>query len=88
MEHEEKYEKMNMAEKSWTEVSFGYFVPLSNKEMTPHELLDDYFGRAEIESVIKTGKAYVNLLPLCNGMPRPSAGRYCSTSLTLSFTCC
>ena len=48
MEHEEEYEKMNMAEKSWTEVSFGYFVPLSNKGMTLHELLDDYSGRTEM----------------------------------------
>ena len=48
MEHEEEYEKKNMAEKSWTEVSFGYFVPLSNKGMTLHELLDDYSGRTEM----------------------------------------
>ena len=39
---------MNMAEKSWTEVSFGYFVPLSNKVMTLHELLDNYSGRTEM----------------------------------------
>ena len=67
MEHEEEYGKMTMAEKSWTEVSFGYFVLLSNndKDLTPEELLDDYFGRTGIESVIKTAKEYVNLLPLC-----------------------
>lgn len=65
MEHEEEYGKMSAAEKSWTEVSFGYFVLLSNKDMTPAELLDDYFGRTGIESVIKTAKEYVNLLPLC-----------------------
>ena len=64
-EHQEEFEKMSMAEKTWTEVSFGYFVLLSNQEKTPAELLDDYFGRAEIEAVIKTGKEYLNLLPLC-----------------------
>ena len=64
-EHPDEYEKMKMKEKTWTEVSFGYFVLLSNEEKTPAALLDDYFGRTDIESVIKTGKEYVNLLPLC-----------------------
>ena len=61
----EEYESMKMREKTWMEVSFGYFVLLSNEDMTPAGLLEDYFGRTDIESVIKTGKEYVNLLPLC-----------------------
>lgn len=64
-EHPEEYERMKMKEKTWMEVSFGYFVLLSNEDKTPAGLLDDYFGRTDIESVIKTGKEYVNLLPLC-----------------------
>ena len=64
-EHPEEYEKLTMAEKTWMEVSFGYFVLISNIEMTPAQMLDCYFGRTEIESVIKTAKEYVNLLPLC-----------------------
>ena len=31
---------------------------------TPARLLNDYFGRTDIETVIKIGKEYVNLLPL------------------------
>ena len=65
MAHRDEYDRMGMAEKTWTEVSFGYFVLLSNAEKTPAETLDDYFGRTSIESVIKTAKEYVNLLPLC-----------------------
>ena len=64
-EHAEEFEKMKMKDKTWTEVSFGYFVLLSNDDKTPAGLLDDYFGRTDIETVIKTGKEYVNLLPLC-----------------------
>ena len=64
-EHPDEYGKKNMKEKTWMEVSFGYFVLLSNEDKTPPELLDDYFGRTDIETVIKTGKEYVNLLPLC-----------------------
>ena len=50
--HPEEYEKMSMAEKTWTEVSFGYFVLLSNQDKTSAALLDDYFGRTDIETVI------------------------------------
>ena len=65
MAHKDEYDKMSMAEKTWTEVSFGYFVLISNEEKTPQATLDDYFGRTNIESVIKTGKEDTNLLPLC-----------------------
>ena len=65
MAHRDEYDRMGMAEKTWTEVSFGYFVLISNVEKTPQQTLDEYFGRTSIESVIKTGKEYVNLLPLC-----------------------
>ncbi len=63
-EHPEEYERKTPKEKTWMEVSFGYFVLLSNQDKTPAEQLDDYFGRTDIETVIKTGKEYVNLLPL------------------------
>lgn len=55
---------MHMAEKNWYDVKFGYFVLLSNVEKSPAELLDDYFDRADIETVFKTGKEYLSILPL------------------------
>lgn len=73
--HPVEYEEMSMAEKTWTEVSFGYFVLLSNQEKTPAAMLDDYFGRTDIETVIKTGKEYVNLLPLCKWNAVTIAGK-------------
>lgn len=44
-------------------VKFGYFVLLSNQEMTPKELLSEYFARTMIESMLKTCKEYLELLP-------------------------
>ena len=43
---------------------FGFFILLSTEEKSPDEKLDDYFGRTQIESVFKTSKEYLNLLPL------------------------
>ena len=37
---------------------------MSNRELPPNELLDEYFGRTEIEGVFKTAKTYLDLLPL------------------------
>lgn len=58
------YEKLSMAEKNWHSVKYGYFVLVSNIEASPAAMLDEYFGRARIETVFKTGKEYLELLPL------------------------
>ena len=52
----------------WLSVKSGYFVLLSNKELTPAELLTDYFGRTDFEEVIKTSKEYQGLVPLSKRM--------------------
>ena len=64
LDHPDEYAAMKDKEKDWLSVRFGYFVLLSNKELTPAELLTDYFGRTDIEGVIKTSKEYLGLLPL------------------------
>lgn len=43
---------------------FGYFVLLSNRKLEPVDLLTEYFGKTDIEGVIKTSKEYLGLLPL------------------------
>lgn len=58
------YEKLSMAEKNWHSVKYGYFVLVSNIEDSPAAMLDEYFGRTRIETVFKTGKEYLELLPL------------------------
>ena len=63
-EHEAEFNGMKDCEKDWYKVKFGFFVLLSNKERTPEELLSEYFGRVAIEGVFKTGKEYLQLLPL------------------------
>ena len=45
-------------------VKYGYFVLISNLDLTPKELLTEYFGRTDIEVVFKTSKEYLDLLPL------------------------
>ena len=64
LEHPDEYASMKDKEKDWLSVRFGYFVLLSNRNLTPAELLTEYFGRTDIEGVIKTGKEYLGLLPL------------------------
>ena len=63
-EHEEEYSKLKIKDKDWLTVKYGYFVLVSNRDMTPKELLSEYFGRTDIEVVFKTSKDYLDLLPL------------------------
>ncbi len=58
------YDRLNMAEKNWHSIKYGYFVLVSNIEASPADMLDEYFGRTSIETVFKTGKEYLELLPL------------------------
>jgi len=62
--HEDEYEKLTDTEKNWLSVRFGFFVLISTETKGADELLDDYFGRTSIESVFKTSKEYLDLLPL------------------------
>jgi len=64
LENEDLYERMTDKEKNWYSVKAGYFILLSNDEKTPAEMLDEYFGRTRIETVFKTAKEYLQLLPL------------------------
>lgn len=64
LEHPDEYAAMTNKEKDWLSVRFGYFILLSNRELEPVDLLTEYFGRTDIEGVIKTSKEYLGLLPL------------------------
>ena len=63
-EHEEEYTELRAKDKDWLTVKYGYFVLISNRDLTPKELLSEYFGRTDIEVVFKTSKEYLDLLPL------------------------
>lgn len=63
-EHEEEFAEMKLKDKDWMTVKYGYFVLISNRDLTPKELLSEYFGRTDIEVVFKTSKEYLELLPL------------------------
>lgn len=63
-EHEREFEGMRDKEKTWRKYSSGFFVLLSNVRETPKEILDRYFGRCYIETVFKTSKEYLAMLPL------------------------
>lgn len=60
----DEYASFSVRERDWEAVRGGYFILLANREATPQELLDDYFGRTETEGVFKTAKPYLDILPL------------------------
>lgn len=62
--HPDEFEALKDRDKDWLTVKFGYFVLVSNIDTTPEKLLTDYFGRCEIETVFKTSKEYLELLPI------------------------
>jgi hypothetical protein len=64
VEHPDEFAKMKDKDKDWESVKSGFFVLLSNKKKGPADILTDYFGRSEIETVFKTSKEYLGLLPL------------------------
>ena len=76
-EHEEEYEKLKLKDKDWMTVKYGYFVLVSNREMSPKEMLSEIFGRCQslmchrqpngdilIENPNKQVKDYYNLLDI------------------------
>ena len=63
-DHEEEYEKLKDRDKEWKRVEYGFFILLSNLALEPDKMLDRYYGRTNIETVFKTSKEYLDLLPL------------------------
>ena len=61
---EEDFHALRDKDKDWLTVKFGFFVLISNCNKTPEDLLTDYFERTNIESVFKTAKSYLSLLPI------------------------
>ncbi len=49
MGREYEYADMKVKDKDWMTVKYGYFVLVSNLDLTPEELLTEYFGRTDIE---------------------------------------
>jgi len=64
IEHPDEYAKLKDHEKDWLNVKYGFFIIITNNDGTPESILDEYFGRSYIETVIKTDKEYLDLLPL------------------------
>jgi len=62
--NEEEFESLKDKDKTWKSVCSGYFVLISNQKKSPKDMLNQYFGRCSIESVIKTSKSYLGLLPI------------------------
>lgn len=62
--NEDEFDSLKDKDKDWLSVKYGYFVLLSNHQMTPKELLREYFERTNIETAFKTCKDYLGLLPI------------------------
>lgn len=64
LKNPDEYNALRDKDKDWMTVKFGFFVLVSNIETSPKEMLSMYFGRCDIETVFKTSKEYLDLLPL------------------------
>ena len=81
--HLDDFKDMKDKERTWKKYSSGFFVLLSNIREGPEEMLDRYFGRCFIESVFKTAKEYLDLLPLKKWTMQRVYGKLLSDMLSL-----
>jgi hypothetical protein len=81
LEHPEKWEKLIPAEMEKREIEFGFFILISNKEAAPGDILEEYFGRCTIESVFKSAKEYLSILPIAKWDKTKVLGKILSDSI-------
>ena len=62
--HQSEWDNYTPEEKNWLTVKDGFFNLISPQKKTPAEMLDEYLSRTTIESIFKTPKEYLGLLPL------------------------
>ncbi len=78
VDHSKEYEQMKDKDKDWMTVKFGYFILISNIDTSPEDLLSQYFCRTNIETVFKTSKEYLSLLPLAKWTDQTIRGKILS----------
>lgn len=83
MKDPERFENMTDKEKDYETIKGGYFILLSNEEMTPAQLLDNYFNRVEIEMTFRTAKGFLGLLPLSKWTDQTVRGKILSDIISL-----
>lgn len=84
-EHEKEFNAMKDYEKDWVMVKGGFFILVSNRQMTAQDALSRYFDRAEIEEVFKKAKTYLELLPLSKWTVDRILGKLLFDSMNLIF---
>lgn len=88
-EHNDDFVKMKDKDKNWQRVKGGFFILISNRDDSVENILIDYYGRTDIESVFKTSKEYLDLLPLSKWTDQTVRGKVFSdiicTIILLSF---
>ena len=77
-EHEKEYQALSDKDKNWYAVRYGYFILVSNKKLEPDQMLDEYYGRTDIETTFKTSKEYLDLLPLSKWTDQTVRGKILS----------
>lgn len=75
LQNEEEFQNLKDKDKDWQMVKYGFFVLVSNMDVSPEELLGKYFCRTEIEGIFKTSKEYLELLPLSKWSDRTVRGK-------------
>lgn len=63
-DHPKQFEELTDKDKTWYRYKEGFFILISSIAEEPSAMLDRYFGRTRIECVFKTGKEYLDILPL------------------------
>lgn len=79
----ERFEQMKDKEKDWEAVRYGFFILISNYDLSPAELLDRYFARVDIEMAFRTIKEYLDLLPLSKWTDLTVRGKILSDIISL-----
>ncbi len=87
MKKPEKFEQMSDKDKDWQAVKPGFFILISNYDLTPSELLDRYFDRVDVELSFRSSKEYLKLLPLGKWTDLTVRGKILSDVISLIVYC-
>lgn len=80
-DHAEEYENLSYEMKEWYRVKFGFFILISGKKLTVQQMLDEYFGRTDIECYFKSAKEYLDILPIAKWTKKRVLGKILSDSI-------
>lgn len=79
----DRWNNLTDDEKRWLAVKDGFFVLISNSKLSAEAMLDLYFKRVDIEAVFKTGKEYLDILPVAKWNKERVEGKILNDMISL-----